>query len=451
MLQEHRRTQLDSIVSRMVANKESDSNIRFVVEDFKKKYEHEAQPGQPKTEKGFLQKAEDVVTSVFPGKQVGQAIGTLGGLAFEKAKGLLGGQDNSKFYDTSAPSPLQVAGDVATGAATVAGLKLPIAPSIVGKAAQFGALGGVAAGGSELAKTDDLGAAAGAARKGAVVGAGMGAGFGLAEKGIRGLGTLLGKTGDKIQTTVIKPSARDIKDGFSMETIKKYNLGGSLKTTFAKTDATLDDLSKQLNAKLAASNASVDLNGVYEKTAKRLLGAKLESFGSNAQMENAIEKLRSEILAVSGDNGLVSIPQAQIVKRASGHFGAWSFGVPTPEATASQKVYDTFYNELKVAIEKGSPEGVKQINQEISKLIPVMNALIRRIPVAERNASLSLTDIISLAAASVEPRALSLSLLNLASKSGTVGAALSKTGASMSNATLPTTEKLVRTGLTLGD
>jgi hypothetical protein len=143
-------------------------------------------------------------------------------------------------------------------------------------------------------------------------------------------------------------------------------------------------------------------------------------------MEGAIEKLRNEISSVSGQNGLVSIPEAQLVKRASGHFGAWTYGVPTPEATASQKVYNTFYNELKTAIEEGSPDGVKAINKEISNLIPVMNALIRRIPVAERNSAISLTDIITLSAASLEPRALALSLANFASKSGRVGALLGK-------------------------
>lgn len=431
----------------------TDADIEEVVKSLGIKPKSATAPNDAPEEapkKDLLTKAEGVVGNIFPGRQVGQAIGTLGGLAFEKAKGALGGQDNSAFYDISAPTVGQVAGDIAKGAAFVGGARLPVAGSIAGKAAQFGALSAVSGAGQGLIDQKDAsGIAQGALKEGAK-GAAIGAAFGVAEKGIKGLGNLLGKTGDKIQTTVIKPSAKDLKDGFSLDTVKKYNLGGSLKTTFAKTDTALDDLSKQLNQKLAGSNSSVDLNGVYEKTAKRLLGSKLEQFGANSQMEGAIERLRGEILAVSGDNGLVSIPQAQIVKRASGHFGAWSYGVPTPEATASQKVYDTFYNELKTAIEKGSPAGVKEINKEISKLIPVMNALIRRIPVAERNSALSLTDIISLTAATVEPRALTLSLLNLASKSGTVGAFLSKQGPAAGNALsggLQGAERLVRTGL----
>lgn len=371
--------------------------------------------------KDIFQTIGSVINKVFPGKQVGEAIGTLAGAGIAKLKGTY---DN---YDLSAPTPFQVGGDVALGALNIAGAKLPIAGSVLGKTAQFGAIGGSAGGAKAISEGKTKEQVLIETGKGALIGAGTGLAMGGIEKVLTGVSKLAVKTADKIQTSVIKPSQADIKDGFSIDTIKKYNLGGSLKQTFEKTDKTLDSLSKQLNSKLESSNASIDLNKVYENTAKKLLGAKLESFGSNAQMEGAIEKLRNEIVAVSGDNGIVSIPEAQLVKRASGHFGAWSYGVPTPEATASQKVYNTFYNELKTAIEQNSPEGVKQINQEISKLIPVMNALIRRIPVAERNNALSLTDIISLTGASLDPRALSISLLNLASKSGRVGSLLSKT------------------------
>lgn len=375
-------------------------------------------PEAPKTD--VLQKTGNIVNKIFPGKQVGEAIGTLVGMTKANFEG------TGEFYDLSAPTPTQVAGDIARGAATVAGAKLPIAETIGGKVAQFGVLGATGNAGEAIAEGKNQDQVLESAAKGALVGGATGAAFGIAEKGFKALGNFLGKTGDRIQTSVIKPSQADIKDGFSIETIKKHNLGGSLKQSFEKTDTTLDGLTKQLNSKLKESNASLDLGKVYENTTKKLLGNKLESFGSNTQMEGAIEKLREEISAVAGKNGLVSIPEAQLVKRASGHFGAWTYGVSTPEATASQKVYNTFYNELKTAIENSSPEGVKEINKQISELIPVMNALIRRIPVAERNSALSLTDIISLTGAALEPRALSISLLNLASKSGKVGAALGK-------------------------
>ncbi len=44
MLNEQRRQQLDGIVRKMIVNKESDKNIRFVVDDFTRKYSNEQEP-----------------------------------------------------------------------------------------------------------------------------------------------------------------------------------------------------------------------------------------------------------------------------------------------------------------------------------------------------------------------------------------------------------------------
>lgn len=68
MLSEQRRSQLDGIIQKMVQNKESDSNIKFVVGDFKKKYENEQTSQslqQPKQEKSLFQKAVGLADSTF--------------------------------------------------------------------------------------------------------------------------------------------------------------------------------------------------------------------------------------------------------------------------------------------------------------------------------------------------------------------------------------------------
>lgn len=319
----------------------------------------------------------------------------------------------------------EVLGSALKTGTSIAAAAMPVASSIGGKALQFGAVGAVGGAADAMTENKTNEEIVKDALKSAAIGAGTGIAFGAAEKGVKKLGDLVGKWGDRIQTSVIKPSQADIKDGFNIETVKKFNLGGSLKTTFEKTESKLDELSKQLNEKIQSSNSTIDLNTIYENTAKRLLGSKMENFGSNKAMETAIDNLRNEIIASAGPNGIASLPEAQLIKRASGHYGAWTYGVPTPEATASQKVYSTFYNEMKTAIEKNSPKGVREINKQISELIPVMNAVIRRIPVAERNSAISLTDIITLSASALEPRALALSLLNFASKRGEVGKVLS--------------------------
>lgn len=89
MLTEDRRLQLDGIVQKMITNKEPDSNIRFVVDDFKKKYEPvnipeatpEKKPGLlSRFEKGiedFGQGAMDLTVNQLP--SIGGIVGGIGG------------------------------------------------------------------------------------------------------------------------------------------------------------------------------------------------------------------------------------------------------------------------------------------------------------------------------------------------------------------------------------
>lgn len=316
--------------------------------------------------------------------------------------------------------------NIGAGAQIAASTALPAkAPLSVAKAVSVGALQGAGIGAGKAAaenqSTQDI------VQQGAT-----GAAVGGAVSGITALtGRFLERLGEKIQYTVIKPTKADIEDGFHIDTIKKFNLGGSLSTVLTKTEKTMDDLTTQLNDKLAASDQHINLNDVYAKTLSKLQGNKFLSFGSNTQLEGALTQLKNELSAVGTD---VTIPDAQIVKRAAGHYGAWQYGMFDPESTARQKVYNTFYSQLKTAIEDNSPEGVREINKQLSELIPVLNATIRRIPVAERNNALSLTDIIGLVGSAIEPRALGITMLNLLSKSGTAADILSKVGPRIGNA-----------------
>lgn len=376
-----------------------------------------AQPVQ-EPQKDFLTKASDFGNALFPGtKAIGESLGTAA-LNIER---LARGQDPNIPVDI----PKTIGGYLQAGS-TVAGATSPLVPSIAGKAAQFGALGTLSGAGKGLEEGTD---STKSALMGAATGAATGVAFGAAEKGLKALAPFIQRRGEAIQTSVIKPTAADVKDGFDIKNINKYGLGGGIKKTFEKTESLLDDLSNQLNTKITAEGAPpVDINDVFNKTVARVGGSKLSTFGSNTSISSALKQLQNEVIDIAGDTGEIALQDAQVVKRAAGHFGAWQHGMFDPESTARQSVYNVFYNELKKTIEKTAPEGVKEINKQISELIPIMNALIRRIPVAERNSALSLSDIITLTASSLDPKVLGLSLVNRLSKSGAVGAVLAKLG-----------------------
>jgi hypothetical protein len=120
MLPEDKRTQLDGIVQKMVQNKESDSNIRFVVDDFKQKYTTTetpiAKPEMPlltDSQGGFGTALKDV--AVGAGKSLIRGGRDIAGLAQSAGKGILGvfGADTSqmgiKSIDDNTPEGMQVA------------------------------------------------------------------------------------------------------------------------------------------------------------------------------------------------------------------------------------------------------------------------------------------------------------------------------------------------------
>lgn len=380
-----------------------------------------------------LDQAEKVVGNIFPGRQVGSAIGTLAGYGITKANDLIHGTNYAQNYNLSAPSPLQVAGDVAKGAALVAGSAVKAPASILGnvvQGAKYGALfgagqGAVNSSGKAIPTASDIGSVA----KNTVTGGLLG---GVISGATSAIGKLLEGAGTKIMNTAIKPSKADIEDGFSMDTVKKYNLGGSLSTMYDNTESKLSQLTTQLNDKLANKGGDidnyVDLNDVYKDTLDSLGGNKYKSFGSNTSMSNALQQLKGEIINVGGDDGQLTVPQAQLVKQASGKFGAWQYGMQDPDSTARQTVYNAFYSKLKTAVEDASPDGVKGINKQIQELIPVQNAIIRRIPVADRNSALSLSDMVTLSASLLNPHALIGLGISLGQKEGALGNILAKLG-----------------------
>lgn len=154
---------------------------------------------EPKSEGDWLSKTAGFVSSIFPGKQVGEAIGTLGGYLYTKAYDSIHGTDYAKNYDLSAPTPGQVAADVAQGALLVgSGMPEGTATSVFGKAipalstpvgmvgrvaqntalgAGFGLTGALATGGNIKSQTE----------LGAVIGGAAGVGGELAAKAFTSL------------------------------------------------------------------------------------------------------------------------------------------------------------------------------------------------------------------------------------------------------------------------
>lgn len=224
-----------------------------------------------------------------------------------------------------------------------------------------------------------------------------GAGVGM-RAGLTGLGWL----GQRIESALVKPSATDIKNGFSVGNIFKYKLGGSISDTYDKSIAKIKELTGDLQGILRSKpGAEVDALGALAETGVDLQRSAAKTFGSNAQLQASLSKLLEDpLFATAAKSGKVDLVTAQQMKQAVGDLGAWAHGARDPEARGMEIVANALYTKLAKAIESASGQAgpdVALINKQLSEVIPVAHAIVRRIPVEQRANVMNLGDLIGTA------------------------------------------------------
>ena len=134
------------------------------------------------------------------------------------------------------------------------------------------------------------------------------------------------------------------------------------------------------------------------------------------------------------------------IKRRAGLNAAFMHDVTKVQPTPEEKVWTDFYMLLKDKLEKEAPPEFQAVNKRLSELIPIEQALIRRIPIAERQNVLNVADIVSLSAGAIDPRALTIGVLNRVLKSGTVANKLMQAGSKIegAGAKLKPTDDLIK-------
>jgi hypothetical protein len=104
--------------------------------------------------------------------------------------------------------------------------------------------------------------------------------------------------------------------------------------------------------------------------------------------------------------------KANELKQVVGEIGAAAFGKNTKEDDAMEALAMVTYGKLRNQIDKSTSGRVKQLNKEISELIPIKMAAMRRLPIEKRNEFFSIKEFGGMAAslATGNPLPLSLSL-----------------------------------------
>jgi hypothetical protein len=190
------------------------------------------------------------------------------------------------------------------------------------------------------------------------------------------------------------------------------------------------------NALIAPGKSHVDLQTVFGDAiaeAKRNAG-KLKYGPAGHDLVKQIEAWRDSTFAQlgipKGWAGKVSadVRVAENLKEYLGTMGAWANG-----GSAADKLTEEAANSLYARVKNGietslGPQGpkVKALNDEMRKLIPVRNAIFKRIPVEQRRSLITLSDLAATlpAVISGDARYLTIEGLKRAQQSLRVGNAL---------------------------
>lgn len=205
MLQEEKRKQLDAIVQRMVANKESDENIQSVVVDFKQKYAQTTQT-ESKNKLPMIDRAINtgakVTDAIFGGGKIGEALAGVDVSGKELAGSAL--QSASLFF------PAGRAAKIGTQAARYLGMRG--ASKAVG-AISSGALGGYGFDVATNLQQEKEGTDILTPGIGAAIGGGIPA-VGTAASGAKKLVVKFGEDqGSRVINSLIKPLLKDFSYG----------------------------------------------------------------------------------------------------------------------------------------------------------------------------------------------------------------------------------------------
>ena len=400
MLTEERRKQLDGIVGQMVNNKESDSNIRFVVDDFKQKYQGESAvqaPTQPK--KDLLQKTGDIVNKIFPGEKIGEAIGT------QIAKSRVAPE--ARQFVEPGPTGSQIAGDVASVALNIAGVKgAGMVGSLGKRILKMAGLGAGISGAETIKEGGDIKEAAGSAIGGGIIsGALPVAGAGLRAIGrqieqlpARFVNSALGRK----KAQVLQDIAKDNVDDFSKYVLKSKPIGSANKLAGESIEH-VEKLGGEIETSLTSairqsgSKVTIGRNNLLDDIAKlpEAEGALLKRNDIKAVIERLAPQTK-KLLQKESLNLLEANKLRQLVDRTLGDRAFLG-----SQLSSDKAVLKSFANTLRETVKSKAPEGTRELFKELTNEIRFRDALLDKIAKRAGNQVISFGDLIGAGIGSV--------------------------------------------------
>lgn len=370
------RTQLDGIVQQMVTNKEPDTNIQAVVDDFKQKYSKPITQVTQQTspQPSFLQKTTNVVNSIFPGKQLGKA---LGNSIFAIGQTVKGAFQKLTGNSTGASQSFANAGEAADEnntnynkiAADTGGIALAGATSLVGGATPLARVAGQAALGTGIGATNAIAngstdvkdiatkAAVGGVTGGVLSGAG---------EGLSALTENLPKW--FVQKALPKLDPKNVD--YALQNLD----AGTVASNLEKSSQAVKASSNTINSLLSHPQYESEVGNI-----EKIINDTISKY-PNAQLnENKIGSIVKQVAPAQKDlvdkviNGTANLAEQNSLRQTLDQAVYPKF-TDTPSLTFTKQIAKAFGDSLRTNVKTTAPETQFLFN-ELSKEIPLRTAL----------------------------------------------------------------------------
>lgn len=246
------------------------------------------------------------------------------------------------------------------------------------------------------------------------------------------LPTLRQKLGERISKASLKFTKSDIDAGADVRTgaiydVQRSSLGDTLDET-QKRIAGYNNIVKEVVQK-SGDPMVIDLQNALKN-----VRSKFTAEGSSLNIPK-YEQLLGEIEAsfnrfipdwqqrrLSVSEGLKT--RREFGKQAVFHHDPLNRG----DNALKEELYNALYMEMKKELDTNLPPQFKGANEALSKLIPYQNAILRRLPIEERQNIMGITDNMTTIAGLFDPKALALGAVNRALRNPGLGRFLMQSG-----------------------
>ena len=239
---------------------------------------------------------------------------------------------------------------------------------------------------------------------------------GEARQAVAGTLTKAGNVAEKMaagtEGRVVPIKSPEFNKGAANALYTKYNVFGNPEQVQAQWNSKIHSAYTQLKEKISSipmdytkSGSSVNVAQVINRAGEKVIN---ETRLSKLDMAKVISNVKDNLTETYGLDfkhaparaNNIDLAEAQLLKQETGLQGDWHVVngkmAANKEASNIGTVYNAFYDELKKELENKGGPGIKELNKQMSEMIPMERAARKQILISGRKDMFSLSDFLGL-------------------------------------------------------